>query len=180
VGLDWRAQSDLFLGAEGMHRDVDVPQFEGDRVGFADRDEDIYRGYVYWAPLTRLALSAEYGYEDVGNEALGPERVRTKTFPLAARYFSPLGLFGELVATRVDQTVRDSEQNLDRDQDDFWVVDAAIGYRLPKRRGIVSLEVNNLFDQDFFYQDDNYLSSEPVAPRYIPDRTIVGKLSLSF
>ena len=32
--------------------------------------------------------------------------------------------------------------------DQFWVVDAAISYRLPKRLGLISLEAKNLFDEE--------------------------------
>jgi len=62
----------------------------------------------------------------------------------------------------------------------FVVVDAAIGYRLPKRRGILSLEVRNLFDEDFLYQDTNIQQPVPSNPRFIPDRTVMGRVTLSF
>ena len=39
---------------------------------------------------------------------------------------------------------------------DFFVVDASVGWRFPKRLGIASLTVYNLFNEKFFYQDDNF------------------------
>jgi outer membrane receptor protein involved in Fe transport len=98
---------------------------------------------------------------------------------LQVRYFSPKGYFGGLTGSFVDQTVRDTPSGFDQEEESFWVLDLELGYRLPKRRGILSLAVNNLLDQRFLYQDRNYLVNEPTPARYIPDRTIVAKISLS-
>ena len=58
----------------------------------------------------------------------------------------------------------------------------SIGYRLPKRLGILSLSALNLFDQEFEYQDDSYrkFGDEPLVSPYTPDRLILGRLVLSF
>ena len=37
--------------------------------------------------------------------------------------------------------------------DQFWLVDAAISYRFPKRYGFVTLGVKNLFDEEFDYYE---------------------------
>ena len=64
----------------------------------------------------------------------------------------------------------------------FITVDAGIGYRLPNRRGIVSLQVSNLFDTNFKYQDDGYreFRDNPTAGPYIPERLIALRGSLNF
>ncbi len=59
--------------------------------------------------------------------------------------------------------------------DQFWVVDASIGYRLPKRMGLITLEARNLFDEEFQYQD-----TDPRNPRVAPERLILGKVTLAF
>ena len=66
--------------------------------------------------------------------------------------------------------------------DNFFIVDAAIGYRLAKRKGLVSLGVKNLFDEQFNYQDDSYRESteEPSRGPYYPDRFILGSVVLNF
>jgi len=48
--------------------------------------------------------------------------------------------------------------------------------------GTVSIGVKNLFDQDFYYQDDSYreFRDEPSTGPYFPERTILGQLTLSF
>ncbi len=66
--------------------------------------------------------------------------------------------------------------------DSFFTVDAAIGWRLPNRLGIVSLEGRNLFDNEFKFQDDGFreFRDEPSTGPYIPDRTIIGRVTLNF
>ena len=73
-----------------------------------------------------------------------------------------------------------SSVSLAEGQDDFVVVDAAIGYRLPKRIGVVSLEGRNLLDENFQYQDDNFRIAEPTSPRFIPERSVFVRVTLSF
>jgi outer membrane receptor protein involved in Fe transport len=66
--------------------------------------------------------------------------------------------------------------------DDFVLVDALVGYRFPKRFGIASLEVNNLFDTSFNFQDDSFreFRDEPSIARYIPERRITGRITINF
>jgi hypothetical protein len=61
------------------------------------------------------------------------------------------------------------------ESDRFWVVDASIGYRLPKRLGIISVEAKNVFDEDFRFQD-----TDPANPDIYPKRLILGKITLAF
>jgi outer membrane receptor protein involved in Fe transport len=88
-----------------------------------------------------------------------------------------------LGATYVDQKVRRSEFSTQGQGDDqFFLVDVALGYRLPKRAGVLSLGINNLFDQAFNYQDDSYrqFRDEPAIGPYFPERTIIGRITLNF
>jgi hypothetical protein len=64
-------------------------------------------------------------------------------------------------------------------KDGAFILDAAFGYRLPKRRGIVSVEVGNILDDSFFFQDENIQLIEPQEPRFIPERTFLLRLTLS-
>jgi outer membrane receptor protein involved in Fe transport len=58
--------------------------------------------------------------------------------------------------------------------DQFWIFDASVGYRLPDRWGIVSIEARNLFDRSFQYQD-----TDPFRPIIQPGRTVYFKVTLS-
>lgn len=183
LGIDVGLSEEVFIGLEGMHRRVEVPSFWPltGAVNSLLRDEELFQGYAYWTPTDRWALSAQFEYEDISRDGIGPGpgTVRTRSLPLRARYFHPKGFFGGFTGTHVDQTVRDTPFGFDQEEDSFWVLDLELGYRLPKRRGILSLEIRNLLDQEFMYQDHNYLVTEPIPSRFFPDRTIVGKISLS-
>jgi hypothetical protein len=60
-------------------------------------------------------------------------------------------------------------------EDRFWVFDASIGYRLPKRLGIITIEAKNLFNEKFNFQD-----TDASNPRIQPKQLIVAKLTLAF
>jgi outer membrane receptor for ferrienterochelin and colicin len=59
--------------------------------------------------------------------------------------------------------------------DNFWLVDFAVNYRLPKRYGFISAGVNNLFDKQFQYFD-----TDPDNPRIQPERFFWAKVTLAF
>ena len=58
--------------------------------------------------------------------------------------------------------------------DHFWLVDAGISYRLPKRYGSVTVGVTNLFNQHFKYQETDIRNASIV-----PTRAFVAKLTLA-
>ncbi|MCH6579302.1 MAG: TonB-dependent receptor [Nitrospinae bacterium] len=190
VGLDWRATGNLLVGAEAAWRELDVPIFVNSGVVSQQQDEQVYRAYINWTPMAELAVSAELVYDRFEAEkglatASGrfPEKLATTRIPLAARYFHPKGYFAGIGATYVHQTVRRSDISpLADGTDEFVVVDAALGYRLPRRRGTVSLELRNLFDREFNFQDDGFreFADEPSTGPYIPDRVVLLRVSLNF
>jgi outer membrane receptor protein involved in Fe transport len=61
------------------------------------------------------------------------------------------------------------------------IVDASLGWRLPGRRGLLEVGVNNLFDQDFRYEDPYFGDpSEPAMQPFQPERFVYGRVTLSF
>ena len=185
VGVDWQPMKNLFVGAEATWRDYEEVVEEvtvGGGGGFTlsdqlDRNERIIRGYTYWNPIPEVSVSAEVIFDqyksdqsdlDPGSDFF-PEEVETLSIPLTVRYFHPSGFFASLGVTYVDQEVdRYSVSTLPEGSDSFVTVDAGIGYRLPNRRGVVSLGV-----------------LEPVRRRFrvsrrqlqgVSGRTVVGAL----
>jgi hypothetical protein len=59
--------------------------------------------------------------------------------------------------------------------DDFWTVDAAISYRLPKRYGFISVGATNLFDEKF-----NFFDVDFDNPTIQPTRTVFARVTLAF
>jgi hypothetical protein len=110
VGFDWRLTKNLFTGAEFTWRDLSEPIFQDDDdTKFESRDEELYRGYLYWMPLPRVALSAEIIYDEFdAEEGLDtedfnlPKKVQTFSVPVAVRYFHPAGFFTGVGVTYVN------------------------------------------------------------------------------
>jgi outer membrane receptor protein involved in Fe transport len=190
LGIDWRVMTDFAMGLEWSERNLKIPaiDIDGDAV-FEDQDEETYRAYAYWTPSIRWALTLEGVYDTFRNAensvlaAIVPDRVRTVTIPAKATYFHPSGLFGTVGATYVDQEVaRPPSSTFAEGQDSFALVDLAIGYRLPQRRGILSIAIHNVFDEQFYYQDNNFreFADEPSVSPYTPERLIMARVMVSF
>ncbi|SJM94619.1 hypothetical protein CRENPOLYSF2_4140001 [Crenothrix polyspora] len=67
----------------------------------------------------------------------------------------------------------------------FVLADAAIGYRLPNRLGIISLEMRNILDHKFMYNDKWRLEQGDIfkmsqQQEYLPTRTIFARVLFNF
>jgi tetratricopeptide (TPR) repeat protein len=177
----------IYAGFEISERDLEVPRVEPatSTITSEDQNDNFDRVYLYWTPQPEWAVRIEIQREHFKRrDTLGlnlPAEVETTSLPFVVRYFRATGLFAQVGTTFVQQDIELSPAStFGEDSEDFVVVDAAIGYRLPRRRGILSLEVRNLFDEDFLFQDASIQQSEPSNPRFIPDRTVMGRVTLSF
>ena len=112
-----------------------------------------------------------------------PTEITTMTLPIGVTYFDPKGFFASLGGAYVNQDVERAEGSMfAAGEDSFFLVDVAVGYRFANRKGIASIGVKNLFDEEFKYQDDSFRESteEPSRGPYFPSRFILGSVSLSF
>ena len=104
----------------------------------------------------------------------------THRLPLGVNFYHPSGFTARLKATYIDQRGRFQPQLSPPEttvpgNDQFWVVDTALGYRLPKRFGLITFEVRNLFDKTFKFQD-----TDPANPLIQPTRSIFARFTLAF
>jgi outer membrane receptor protein involved in Fe transport len=191
TALHWEPNQELAFGAELTKRDVETAVLDAatGTIPFEDSEEWDYRGYGYWMPTNRWSLSLEAIYDKFENQSNSlvstsvPKRVTTKTLPAKVAYFHPSGFFGGISVTYIDQEVRREEISFQAEGDSsFTLTDLSVGYRLPKRWGVASLTVQNLFDKDFEYQDESYrtFSLEPYVSGYVPEINVMGRLTLSF
>ena len=150
-----------------------------------DWNEDTFRVYAYWAISSMLALSTEYTYEYFEREEVlsgtVPLEMKTHTAPLKLNLFFPSGFFSRLSATYVNQEVTFDVRPTESKKDAFDVYDLSVGYRFPSRYGMLSFEVNNLFDKGFNYLSIDSRTShfENTIP-FLPERTFLFRLTLSF
>jgi len=201
VAVDQRFSDNIFGGVEVAWRDIEFPFEFTDFITFsteirtADWETDMARGYLYWTPHRWLTLSAEYRFEqldrDLDSPGWGNELdLETHKIPLGIGFYHPLGFSARIKATYIDQDGEFSEwvfptpppfpppppyQVIVPGDDQFWVVDAAIEYRLPRRYGIITLEARNLFNEEFQFQD-----SDPRNPRISPESLILARFTLAY
>ncbi len=186
LALDQKFTQNIFGGIALSKRDLDVPapvneSFPDERV---DWEEKSGRSYLYWTPCRWATLSAEYLYEkfayaDEFNP--GAREVTTHRVPLGLTLFHRSGLSGLLKGTYYHQDgdfllfLKDPlPENYVSGDDQFWLFDAALSYRLPKRYGLITVGANNLFDKEFKYYD-----TDPLNPSIRPGRFVYGTLTLA-
>lgn len=185
IGVDHKFSAHIYGGLEYYFRDLNRPILKSTSAVWENWDEDVFRSYFYWTVHRELVVGLECEYQkfqaDIIEAVNVPEEMETFKIPINVSYHHPLGGFGRLVTTYVDQEVVSLEIPDESLHDDFVLVDIAAGYRLPKRYGIISAEIRNLFDQNFNYLDDAKRSSQTfIAPLYHPERTFMLRLTLSF
>lgn len=189
AAVDQQLSAHLYGGVELALRELEVPYEEVPlppalpQVKHADWKEHVGRAYLYWTPHRWFVGSTEYLYEDWdrGDELGGGEEIRTLTthrLGIGGSFFHPTGVFVRLNATYTDQNGEfwnDDNVSFRDESDSFWVVDASLGYRFPKRYGTLTVEVKNVFDEDFRFQD-----TDPANPSIYPERLALIRLTLSF
>ena len=199
IGVDQQFASRYFFGLSYMRRDTDVPEaacatpdpFSGCAFQVptfvADRfkDDDIASAYLNVLLGKMFALSLDYTFEDsnfdttyISPLGLFQDRVQTQKLRPQGRVFLPCGFYASATGTNYVQEV-DQFDDLTSpvrttQEADFWTLDAAIGYRLPKRLGSVSIEGTNLTDREFVFYDRS------VQDTVIPARTVILRVDFVF
>lgn len=191
AAVDQKFSQALFGGVEFAKRDLDIPYrsivvdpFTGDvledKVKRDDGHEYLGRTYLFWTPHPWLALSAEYQRERFKNDtnvAFFFKEVTTQRVPLGLKFIHPSGLGLFLRTSYVNQSgdfIRRGAATFESGSDHFWLVDAGISYRLPKRYGAISVGATNLFNQSFRYQETDLRNASIV-----PTRTVMARFTLA-
>ena len=182
--IDQKFAKNFFGGVEFAKRDLKVPFLdftdpENPSITEAGWKEYLGRAYLFWTPHVWFALRAEYLFERFERAEELPEgltELDTHRVPFGITFFHPSGVSASLTTTYWNQDGMFQSPltgELRSGRDDFWLVNAAINYRLPKRYGFISLGVRNLFDQRFKFFDD---SDNPVIQ---PDRVFLARVTLA-
>jgi outer membrane receptor protein involved in Fe transport len=191
VGVDHRVSSEIYIGAEISKRDLIIPFTTVDPISMelveerVDVDEQLGSLYVAWMPTNSLSLSVKYQHEYVDNAgqvfAEGFSELKTQKIPLELNYFHGRYLSAGLTATYLRQSgifpadLEDPMGDMRSDGDNAWVLDGSFQIRFPGRRGVVSLRINNLLDEEFQFQD-----TDPENPHIYPERFVSTRVTFSF
>jgi tetratricopeptide (TPR) repeat protein len=192
--IDQKIGRRAFGGAEYTRRELTVPftsiqvdPVTGEsRVTMQDLDgnERLGRAYLFAAPHPWVTFGAEYSYEKLDMNPDLPFKystVKTQRVPLSARFFHPSGIGAFFGVTYFKQdgqfrTIDELGNNVFvPGERSFWVVDAGLRYRLPKRYGFLVAGVNNLTDERSTYQ-----ATDPDNLAIRPGRVVYGRVVLAF
>lgn len=186
VAFDKRFGRGLYSGVEFSMRKLEIPVRIRGSVTNRDNEERLIKFYLYSTPTTQVAWGADYQIE-----RLEPDP--TKLPPLQAFTESTMHLVGvELRAflrsgwflrarpqfvyqKGLFQASPDDPFTMAPADTQFAVLNASVGYRLPNRWGVAALDVQNLFDNSFRFQD-----SAPRESRILPKRLVTARLTVTF
>ena len=116
-------------------------------------------GHIFISlPHPYFSARGEFQFEKFARDPFttGPYGIETASAPVNISFFHPSGVFAKLTTTFVQQKVK-SRTPENSGVDDFALLEPlAVGYRLPKRRGIVGLEGRNLMDEHFLLQERQF------------------------
>ena len=117
--------------------------------------------YLYQIFTTQFAGVLDYNFERFNENDPFPE---TQTNRLAGRlnYFHPSGLFAfSGAAFRYQERAGVSDA---KTTEDFWTLDAGVGYEFDHRHGALTLRFDNILDRDFNYSA--IADEDAVIPRF--------------
>jgi outer membrane receptor protein involved in Fe transport len=182
AAIDQTFTKDIFGGVEVSKRDLKIPLIDPfvspPTIIEVKGKERLGRAYLFWTPHRWLALRTEYSFERFQNGlALGEDgKLNTHRVPVGINFFHPSGLSASLTGTYYNQKVKLMRfaGNIESASGDFWTVDAAVNYRLPKRYGFITVGVTNLLDKKF-----KYLETDFNNPRIQPDKMVFFKVTLA-
>lgn len=182
VAWDQKFGNRIYAGMEYSYRHQDVPFVDGFTLNTkkANWRENLVRGYIFWAPLDYMSFNIEYQWEKLDRNGAfvnGARLAETHRLPLGVDFFHPSGFGASIKTTYISQkgNFLRSTGVFEDARDNFWVVDAALNYRLPKRFGLISIGATNLFNEKF-----NYYEADLKNPRLTPGQFLYSRITLSF
>ena len=187
LGLDWSFSRVLILGAEYSARSVTIPRpdyFRKRLLVAREQSELARRVYAYWLPFLSMSVSASFEMQRLKQDASDSPSVRTEALPISVTYFSALGLSLSARASYLHQHVavyNYADASGGFKNQTFSVLDVTAAYRLARQRGVLSIEVNNIFDRAVHFQDLNRFNADAfnASPRYLPHRSVLMRATLN-
>jgi len=181
AGFDFKLTDSLFTGVEWSERRLTNVTIGGDGThGEVKASEENVRAYLNWTINDRFVFSSGVQWDDlVGDVTFAAQfaELNIVRVPAEIRYYDPSGFFALLGAAFVHETGTffDPFFTPYRDHETFAVVNAGAGWRIPGRSAVASLQITNLFNTGFRFQDVDVRN-----PAFIPHRMIQGRITFSF
>ena len=168
AALDFKLPASTYIGVEALRRNVTadiqtaltglnldgevvLPQVNLDPLFEDHREQDVLSAYVSQVLTPRFVTSVNF--DRFSNDRTDPEFGDELVVNRAAgelRYFDASGIFSFVRATWREINPGGAAP-LIADGDAFTIFDLGAGYRFPDRHGTVALQLNNIFDKKFIY-----------------------------
>ena len=142
--------------------------------------------YLSWLPTKTIALEVSYlrlleFREFLPGQTDEPSSLDTRIASASVTYRDRGGFFARVSPIYVVQKIElpNAAGGVTPDKENFWIVNASLGYRFGRGLGIISLDANNLLDTRFRFQDTS-LTGNPRPPLFQPTRTVFLKGTVVF
>lgn len=177
VGLDLRPFDPFIVTLEAQRWRVTRPGFGPTDFEAVVRE---LRGSATYALSPQVAVSLEGLRIDSDGDPRVIDLDRYEVGELAGSvvWFHPSGFFA---SARGGMVWHEFEDNGASGRDTFPMLDVVAGYRLPDRRGVLTVEFQNTTDSSFSFADrPTLLNGEVATPRYARDFTAIGRFTFGF
>ncbi len=189
IGLSYVPPENLKFDIEYVARELEVPTFATVANTF-DIDNDIIKLDLYYEFNEKFSLYVGYRQEEFERSLLTevssptiPVNLDTRVIPVTLNFIASQRLSIDVTANTVEQKIQTEGGELNtgiRDDDRFWTLDSSLALRLPRRLGVVSLELRNILDEEFRYRDFNFFTTRPRPQRFLPERSVYLKVNFQF
>jgi len=188
LGINSRINATLNSEISYIKRDLLIPIIKNNKQVEEGQKESIASAYLNWLPTNTLAINIGIEYLEQLREYVNPVStsvplaMTTTKYPLNLIYSSQSQMSYQLTTTYYDQDITQpisSSQNNEL-HDSFVIVDSVVSYDFPKRKGKLSLIINNLFDQEFKYQDTTFRNALAQQPTIQHERGVTLRATFNF
>lgn len=183
AAVDYKIPGDLYLGAEALHRhavsdiqlaglginldgDEPLPQVNLESVVNDHREQDVASAYISKVLSRRFVTTINFDrFNNNRTDREFGDEININRAAGELRYFDPSGFFGFVRGTwrKVDPS---GPAAFMTESDSFTLLDLGSGYRLPNRHGTIALQINNILDRNFDYDQSNGFESAVRPERY--------------
>lgn len=185
LGFDKASGKNFYYGIHFTMRDIDFPVLSGASTITKEIDEDLHQAYFNWLISRSFTMSIAYIYENFDKTTASPIltlplELKTRKIPIVFSYQNSTGFNTKLTASHYDQKiVLPTGTGSTSDSDKFLLINLALGYKLPDKKGNISLIINNLLDEDFKYYNSDIWAGSARNPEVQHDRSILLQFSIT-
>ena len=182
--IDHQLNKGTALGVELLDRELEFPV--AGAPGHKELSDNLYSAYFYWA-LQDLAISINYieerqKFETNESFVNRPVKLQTKRLPLNINYNNRNGFSFSIEPSYINQSVYFKpifSESTVTEKDQFWILNLAAKYWFWQKKGAIVFEVKNAGKKNFQFQSASLLDAKPTPVIYSPERTFLGRISVS-